>query len=99
MAFFAPLTVQNTMPIKPHGAQALRPLFVADPSRREALLREAATLPSLTLNSAAAANAVMLAAGYFTPLAGYMNLADALSVACLPTFIELDQWQQGMSRS
>jgi len=69
------------MPIKPHGASALRPLFVADATRREALAREAATLPALMLNSAAAANAVMLAAGYFTPLAGYMNLADALSVA------------------
>jgi len=69
------------MPIKPHGASALRPLFVADAGRREALAGEAAALPALTLNSAAAANAVMLAAGYFTPLAGYMNLADALSVA------------------
>jgi sulfate adenylyltransferase len=69
------------MPIKPHGAAALRPLFVADATRREALLKEAASLPSLTLNSAAAANAVMLAAGYFTPLAGFMNLSDALSVA------------------
>ncbi len=69
------------MPIKPHGAATLRPLFVADSRRREALLKEAAALPSLTLNSAAAANAVMLAAGYFTPLAGYMNLADMLSVA------------------
>jgi len=69
------------MPIKPHGAEALRPLFVADARKREALLREAQGLPSLTVNSAAAANAVMLAAGYFTPLAGYMNLADALSVA------------------
>jgi len=69
------------MPIKPHGAAALRPLFVADAKRRELLAREAATLPAITLNSAAAANAVMLAAGYFTPLAGYMDLADALSVA------------------
>ena len=69
------------MSIKPHGAAALRPLFVADAKRREALLKEAAGLPQLTLNSAAAANAVMLAAGYFTPLTGYMNLADALSVA------------------
>jgi sulfate adenylyltransferase len=68
------------MPIKPHGAAALRPLLVTD-ARREALAREAASLPSLTLNSAAAANAVMLGAGYFTPLAGYMDLADALSVA------------------
>ena len=42
---------------------------------------KADTLPSLLLNSAAAANAVMLGAGYFNPLSGYMNLADALSVA------------------
>lgn len=70
-----------TMPIEPHGAPALRPLYVSDAGRRAALLREAESLPSLLLNSAAAANAVMLGGGYFTPLAGYMNLADALSVA------------------
>ena len=70
-----------TMPIEPHGATALRPLYVSDAGRRAALLREAESLPSLLLNSAAAANAVMLGGGYFTPLAGYMNLADALSVA------------------
>jgi sulfate adenylyltransferase len=81
VAFFAPLKVEDAMPIKPHGADTLRPLFVADARKREALLREAQSLPSLTLNSAAAANAVMLAAGYFTPLAGYMTLGDALSVA------------------
>jgi sulfate adenylyltransferase len=69
------------MPIKPHGAETLRPLYVADAKRRAALAQEAETLPALTLNSAAAANAVMLAGGYFTPLAGYMNLADALAVA------------------
>ncbi|MCS3903390.1 sulfate adenylyltransferase [Methylohalomonas lacus] len=67
--------------IKPHGSDQLRPLFVDDESRRQALLEEAETLPSLRLNSAAAANAVMLGAGYFNPLPGYMNLADALSVA------------------
>ena len=38
-------------------------------------------MPNLVLNSAAAANAVMLGAGYFNPLAGYMNLADAISVS------------------
>jgi sulfate adenylyltransferase len=38
-------------------------------------------LPSMLLCSAAAANAVMLGGGYFTPLKGYMNKADALSVA------------------
>lgn len=67
--------------IKPHGADALNPLFVYDTQKHHALLKEAETLPSLLLNSAAAANAVMLGAGYFTPLKGYMNLADALSVA------------------
>ncbi len=67
--------------IKPHGADALRPLLVADADERERLLAEAETLPSVTVSSAAAANAVMLGGGYFTPLAGFMNLADALSVA------------------
>jgi len=67
--------------IKPHGADALNPLFVADPEKNRKLQAEAETLPSLLLNSAAAANAVMLGAGYFTPLAGFMNVADAMSVA------------------
>ena len=67
--------------IKPHGADVLMPLYVADSSARESLFNEANDLTSLTLSSAAAANAVMLGAGYFTPLSGYMNLADAVSVA------------------
>lgn len=67
--------------IKPHGAKALKPLLVSDESRRDTLLAEAEKLPSLLLNSAAAANAVMLGGGYFTPLTGFMNLADAMSVA------------------
>lgn len=67
--------------IKPHGADVLMPLYVADPSARELLFSEANDLTSITLSSAAAANAVMLGAGYFTPLSGYMNLADAVSVA------------------
>jgi len=67
--------------IKPFGSDELNPLYVADDAARQALLAEAATLPSLQVNSAAAANAVMLGAGYFNPLTGYMNLADALSVA------------------
>ena len=67
--------------IKPHGANELKPLFVYDTVKHQALAKEAETLPSLLLNSAAAANAVMLGAGYFTPLGGYMNLTDALSVA------------------
>ena len=67
--------------IAPHGSAELNPLYVRDEARRAALLEEAASLPSLLLNSAAAANAVMLGAGYFNPLKGYMNLADARSVA------------------
>jgi len=67
--------------IKPHGADALNPLFVADPGKNRELQAEAETLPSLLLNSAAAANAIMLGAGYFTPLAGFMNVADAMTVA------------------
>ena len=67
--------------IRPHGADALKPLLVSDAESRAALLAEAEALPSLVLNSAAAANAVMLGGGYFTPLDGYMNLADAMSVA------------------
>ncbi len=67
--------------IPPHGATELKPLYVSDKARHAALVKEAEGLPSLLLNSAAAANAVMLGGGYFNPLAGYMNLADALSVA------------------
>jgi sulfate adenylyltransferase len=67
--------------IKPHGSDELNPLFVYDSERRHALVEEAQSLPSILLNSAAAANAVMMGGGYFNPLSGYMNLADALSVA------------------
>lgn len=67
--------------IKPHGSDELNPLFVYDTEKRHALIAEAESLPSLLLNSAAAANAVMLGGGYFNPLTGYMNLADALSIA------------------
>ena len=67
--------------IRPHGSDELNPLYVDDARLRAGLLAEAETLPSLVLNSAAAANAVMLGGGYFNPLTGYMNLADSLSVA------------------
>ena len=67
--------------IKPHGADELKPLFVYDTEQHHVLNAEAEALPSLLVSSAAAANAVMLGAGYFTPLTGYMNLADSLAVA------------------
>ena len=67
--------------IKPHASEQLRPLYVQDDRERASLLKEAESLPSVVISSAAAANAVMLGAGYFTPLQGYMNLADAMDVA------------------
>jgi sulfate adenylyltransferase len=67
--------------IKPHGSDQLQPLFVYDPDQHRALAHEAESLPSMMLSSAAAANAVMMGSGYFNPLTGYMNLADALSAA------------------
>ena len=66
--------------IRPHGSDSLDPRLVSK-DRLEQLQTEAQSLPSIVLNSAAAANAVMLGAGYFNPLKGYMNLADALEVA------------------
>ena len=67
--------------IKPHGSETLNPLYVSDSKKREELIKEAETLPSIVISSAAAANAVMMASGYFNPLKGFMNLADSLSVA------------------
>ncbi len=67
--------------IKPYGSEKLNPLYVQDAGKRAALAKEAESLPSLVVSSAAAANAVMLGAGYFNPLTGYMNKADALKVA------------------
>ena len=67
--------------IKPIGSDTLNPLYVSDDAQREALIAEGEKLPSLLVSSATAANAVMFAGGYFSPLSGYMNLADALNVA------------------
>ena len=67
--------------ISPHGSDVLKPLFVENRERREELIINSTQLESITLSSAGAANAVMLGAGYFTPLDGYMNKADAMSVA------------------
>ncbi len=66
--------------IAPHGAAQLTPLFVEDAEERRELARQAEALPAVVVSSAAASTAVMLAGGYFTPLAGFMDKADALSV-------------------
>jgi len=44
--------------IKPHGSDKLNPLYVADDAKRTALLKEAETLASIVVSSAAAGNAV-----------------------------------------
>lgn len=67
--------------IKPHGADALTPLFISDSDQRQKLVSDAASMPQVLVSSAAAANAVMLGGGYFTPLSGYMTKSDALGVA------------------
>ena len=67
--------------IQPHGSEELNPLFVYDTEKHAELTHEAQSLASLTVSSATAANAVMMGSGYFNPLTGYMNKADALAVA------------------
>ena len=67
--------------IVPHGSETLKPLYIEDISQRTSTIEDAENMPTLLLNSAAAANAVMLGAGYFTPLKGYMDKNDAMSVA------------------
>ncbi len=67
--------------IKPYQSAELLPLFVASADQRSALLQEAETLPAVIADSSSAASAVMLGGGYFTPLNGFMNKADAISIA------------------
>jgi len=67
--------------IKPIGSDTLNPLFVYDSEEHHALVREAEGLPSVMISSQAAGNAVMMGAGYFNPLTGYMNVADAMGAA------------------
>ena len=67
--------------VDPHGSDVLKPLIIKDKSEKDNIITQSKKLHQLKLNSAAAANAVMLAAGYFTPLEGYMNKKDALSVS------------------
>lgn len=67
--------------INPIGSDTLQPLFVYDTDKHHELMREAETLPSVVISSQAAGNAVMMGAGYFSPLKGFMNVADAMGCA------------------
>ena len=67
--------------IKPIGSDELQPRFVYDSGEHHKLMHEAESLPSVIISSQAAGNAVMMGAGYFNPLKGYMNVADAMGAA------------------
>jgi len=67
--------------IKPIGSDELQPRFVSDTAEREKLIAEAEGLPSVVISSQAAGNAVMMGGGYFNPLKGFMNVADAMGAA------------------
>ncbi|OOZ35962.1 sulfate adenylyltransferase [Solemya velesiana gill symbiont] len=67
--------------IKPVGSDTLQPLFVYDTDKHHELMHEAESLPSVVISSQAAGNAVMMGAGYFSPLKGFMNVADAMGCA------------------
>jgi sulfate adenylyltransferase len=67
--------------ITPYGSESLAPRIVRDADRKRMIEDGLPALESAMLSSAAAANAVMLGAGYFNPLSGYQNRDDALSVS------------------
>ena len=74
-------TIEDNRMIKPIGSDELQPRFVADKAEREKLIAEAESLPSVTISSQAAGNAVMMGGGYFNPLKGFMSVADAMGAA------------------
>ena len=67
--------------IRPHDSNELRPLYVSNVEERQYLGNQSRSLDSVLVSSAGAANAVMLGAGYFTPVPGFMNKADSMNVA------------------
>lgn len=67
--------------IKPVGSDELQPRFVNDSKLHHELIQQSEQLPSVTVSSQAAGNAVMLGAGYFNPLKGFMNVTDAMGAA------------------
>ncbi len=67
--------------IKPIGSDELQPRFVYDTEAHHTLSHEAESLPSVLISSQAAGNAVMMGAGYFSPLKGFMTVADAMGAA------------------
>ncbi len=64
--------------IAPHGGTLIHTL--AAPDHAHALMREAATLPRLTLSPKQSCDLEMITIGAFSPLAGFMGSADFASV-------------------
>ena len=83
--------------IAPHGSRQLNALYVSDDAERARIATEAEALPSIVVSSAAASNAVMLGAGYFNPLTGYMNKADTLYLDALGT-MDAEKLQKAVRR-
>ena len=67
--------------IKPIGSDELHPRYIYDEVEHEKITHEAESLASVVISSQAAGNAVMMGAGYFSPLKGFMNVADAMGAA------------------
>ncbi len=65
----------------PHGSNELNTLFIDDDMARASMFSAATEMRTLEITSSAAANAVMMGAGYFNPLTGYMNKEEALRVS------------------
>ena len=58
--------------VSPHGSNELKPLIIRDKTELEDTISSSSSARRLELNSSASANVVMLGAGYFTPLDGFM---------------------------
>jgi sulfate adenylyltransferase len=64
--------------IPPHGGVLIN--RIATPEQRQSFLAQADALPRVTLDERATSDLVMIAIGGFSPLDGFMNQADYLSV-------------------
>lgn len=64
--------------IQPHGGILVN--RVADGSKKDALVKEAATLPRITLSAKQSCDVEMIGVGAFSPLTGFMGSKDFTSV-------------------
>lgn len=64
--------------IKPHGGELVN--RIAEGAEREALLKEAGTLQSITINTWTISDLDLIGVGAFSPLTGFLNEADYESV-------------------